>query len=157
VRGRAPVHHRPVPRIAFTPQLQRFTETPEFDTPATTLRQALEAAFVLNPRLRGYVLDDQGGLRPNVVVFIDGRRCADRPGDPHRWVNPEFHGWWSGRGSARYRSAAGAASPTSARRSRRSSGSTPSRPVSRSCTRYGVSDALVRAAEAARRGLLEDR
>ena len=27
-----------------------------------------------------------------------GRRCVDRPGDPHRWVNPEFHGWWSGRG-----------------------------------------------------------
>ncbi|KAA5837967.1 hypothetical protein ABT337_04370 [Saccharopolyspora hirsuta] len=27
-----------------------------------------------------------------------GRRCADRPGDPHRWVNPEFHGWWAGRG-----------------------------------------------------------
>jgi len=27
-----------------------------------------------------------------------GRRCKDRDGDPHRWVNPEFHGWWSGRG-----------------------------------------------------------
>lgn len=27
-----------------------------------------------------------------------GRRCMDREGDPHRWVNPEFHGWWSGRG-----------------------------------------------------------
>ncbi|ATY12684.1 hypothetical protein CU254_21135 [Amycolatopsis sp. AA4] len=27
-----------------------------------------------------------------------GRRCADRPGDPHRWVNPEFHGWWASRG-----------------------------------------------------------
>jgi hypothetical protein len=27
-----------------------------------------------------------------------GRRCVGRPGDPHRWVNPEFHGWWSGRG-----------------------------------------------------------
>lgn len=27
-----------------------------------------------------------------------GRRCADREGDPHRWINPEFHGWWSGRG-----------------------------------------------------------
>lgn len=26
------------------------------------------------------------------------RRCAGRPGDPHRWVNPEFHGWWSARG-----------------------------------------------------------
>lgn len=27
-----------------------------------------------------------------------GRRCAEREGDPHRWVNPEFHGWWCGRG-----------------------------------------------------------
>ncbi len=27
-----------------------------------------------------------------------GRMCAGREGDPHRWVNPEFHGWWSGRG-----------------------------------------------------------
>ncbi|KAF0846036.1 hypothetical protein [Nocardia caishijiensis] len=27
-----------------------------------------------------------------------GRRCAGREGDPHRWINPEFHGWWSGRG-----------------------------------------------------------
>ncbi|MGX5215029.1 hypothetical protein ACWKT3_41205 [Streptomyces violaceus] len=27
-----------------------------------------------------------------------GRRCAARPGDPHRWVNPEFHGWWAARG-----------------------------------------------------------
>ncbi|MEU3736432.1 hypothetical protein AB0E78_05045 [Streptomyces sp. NPDC032198] len=27
-----------------------------------------------------------------------GRRCAERPGDPHRWINPEFHGWWTARG-----------------------------------------------------------
>ncbi|MGB7363534.1 MAG: hypothetical protein WA931_10905 [Rhodococcus sp. (in: high G+C Gram-positive bacteria)] len=27
-----------------------------------------------------------------------GRRCHGRPGDPHRWVNPEFHGWWTARG-----------------------------------------------------------
>lgn len=27
-----------------------------------------------------------------------GRRCIGREGDPHRWVNPEFHGWWCGRG-----------------------------------------------------------
>ncbi|MCH8502697.1 MAG: hypothetical protein LAT50_00065 [Ectothiorhodospiraceae bacterium] len=27
-----------------------------------------------------------------------GRRCVAREGDPHRWVNPEFHGWWAGRG-----------------------------------------------------------
>ncbi len=67
-----------MPRIEFTPQLRRFTETPVVDTGATTLRAALEEAFAANPRLRGYVLDDQGHLRANVVVFIDGRRSTDR-------------------------------------------------------------------------------
>lgn len=27
-----------------------------------------------------------------------GRLCIGREGDPHRWVNPEFHGWSAGRG-----------------------------------------------------------
>jgi hypothetical protein len=65
-------------RIVFTQQLRRFTETPQVDAPAATLRAALEAAFALNPRLRGYVLDDQDHLRANVVAFVDGRRCSDR-------------------------------------------------------------------------------
>lgn len=64
--------------VVFTQQLKRFTEVPELDAPAATLRQALQAAFDLNPRLQGYVLDEQGHLRPNVVVFIDGRRSRDR-------------------------------------------------------------------------------
>jgi len=25
-----------------------------------------------------------------------GRLCAGRGEDPHRWINPEFHGWWVG-------------------------------------------------------------
>jgi sulfur-carrier protein len=66
-----------MPSVRFTPQLRRFTETPEVECGAATLRQALEAAFAVNPRLRGYVLDDQGHVRPNVAIFIDGRRCAD--------------------------------------------------------------------------------
>jgi sulfur-carrier protein len=64
--------------VFFTPQLQRFTTTPQVETGATTLREALEAAFAINPLLRGYVLDDQGHLRANVVCFIDGRRCTER-------------------------------------------------------------------------------
>ena len=64
--------------VVFTQQLRRFTETPDVHTPAATLRAALEDAFGVNPRLRGYVLDDQGHLRANVVVFIDGRRSRDR-------------------------------------------------------------------------------
>lgn len=69
-----------MPRVDFTPQLRRFTETPCVETGAATLREALDDAFTLNPRLRGYVLDDQGHLRANVVVFIDGQRSRDRIG-----------------------------------------------------------------------------
>jgi len=67
-----------VATVAFTPQSRRFLAVPDVDTHATTLRDALETAFALNPRLRGYVLDDQGHLRANVVIFVDGRRSSDR-------------------------------------------------------------------------------
>lgn len=33
----------------------------------------------------------------NGVYAEMGRRCADRGEDPHRWINPELHGWWVGR------------------------------------------------------------
>ena len=64
-------------QVFFTQQLARFTEVPEVSTTAPGLRAALDAAFAQNPRLRGYVLDDQGGLRANVVIFVDGRRVRD--------------------------------------------------------------------------------
>jgi molybdopterin synthase sulfur carrier subunit len=69
-----------MPRIEFTPQLRRFVDTPVVDTPAAVLGEGLAAAFAINPRLRGYILDDQGHLRPNVVIFIDGRRARDPRG-----------------------------------------------------------------------------
>jgi molybdopterin synthase sulfur carrier subunit len=65
-------------RLFFTQQLARFTALPQVDTSATHLRAGLDAAFAANPALRGYVLDDQGRLRENVVIFIDARRCTDR-------------------------------------------------------------------------------
>ena len=65
-------------RLIFTPQLRRFIDAPEMTVAAPTLRGALAEAFAAQPRLQGYVLDDQGHLRANVVVFIDGRRVADR-------------------------------------------------------------------------------
>lgn len=62
--------------VRFTQQLRRFTATPEVETAAGRLGDALEAAFAVNPVLRGYVLDDQGRLRPHVAVFVDGERLA---------------------------------------------------------------------------------
>lgn len=65
-------------RFIFTQQLARFTAVPQVETGASRLRAGLESAFEANPMLRGYVLDEQGHLRENVVIFIDGRRSADR-------------------------------------------------------------------------------
>lgn len=67
-----------MPRIVFTPQLRRFIEAPEFEASALVLREALEQAFAAYGLLRGYVLDDQGHLRANVVIYVDGRVVHER-------------------------------------------------------------------------------
>jgi len=55
----------------------------------------------------GLATTPPSGLDPVSLVAVPhldriytemGRRCVGRPGDPHRWVNPEFHGWWTWRG-----------------------------------------------------------
>ena len=65
-------------QLTFTQQLARFMAVPQVVTDARQLRAALDAAFAAHPRLRGYVLDDQGHLRENVVIFIDGLRSRER-------------------------------------------------------------------------------
>ncbi|RFP24245.1 MoaD/ThiS family protein [Duganella sp. BJB488] len=65
-------------QLIFTQQLARFMEVPQVETGATDLRGALDAAFADHPRLRGYVLDEQGHLRENVIIFIDGQRTRER-------------------------------------------------------------------------------
>lgn len=63
-------------QIIFTQQLARFLPVPTLETQAANLRAALDGAFAANPRLGAYVLDEQGRLRANVVVFIDGQRSG---------------------------------------------------------------------------------
>ena len=65
-------------QLIFTQQLGRFMAVPQVETGAADLRGALELAFAAHPRLRGYVLDEQGHLRENVVIFIDGQRTRER-------------------------------------------------------------------------------
>lgn len=67
-----------MPRVSFTPNLRKHLDCPPQDVAATTLREALDAVFVENPRLRGYILDDQQRLRQHVVVFVDNEVIADR-------------------------------------------------------------------------------
>ena len=43
-----------------------------------SLRQVLDALFRSEPRLRSYVVDDQGHIRKHVAVFLDGQALTDR-------------------------------------------------------------------------------
>ena len=64
--------------IFFAASIQRHIATPERETDARTLGEALAVIFAEQPRLRGYILDDQGSLRKHLAVFVDGRPVRDR-------------------------------------------------------------------------------
>ena len=54
-----------MPRVTFTSNLRRHLACEPAEVPGRTVAEALEAVFETNPLLRGYVLDDQGALRPH--------------------------------------------------------------------------------------------
>jgi sulfur-carrier protein len=80
VKPTSPASHLPVPTISFTSALQRFLATSSATVEGATLGEALGAVFAAQPRLRGYVLDDQGALRRHVAVYVNGRPARDRVG-----------------------------------------------------------------------------
>ena len=67
-----------MPQITFTPNLARLVQAPPTRVGGQSLRQSLREYFALHPRVRGYVLDDQGGVRRHVAVFIDNEMIKDR-------------------------------------------------------------------------------
>ncbi|MEW5978893.1 MAG: MoaD/ThiS family protein [Acidobacteriota bacterium] len=67
-----------MPKVQFTSHLQRFLDCPPAEVRGATVLQVLEDVFSFNPRLRGYLLDDQGHLRQHVVIFVDGEPIVDR-------------------------------------------------------------------------------
>lgn len=65
-------------KLSFTPNLARHLECPDAQVGGDTLREALENYFHRNPRVRGYVLDDQGALRKHVAIFVNQELIRDR-------------------------------------------------------------------------------
>lgn len=65
-------------KVAFTPNLARHVSCPAVEVGGATVREALQLVFETNPQLRGYVLDDQGGLRRHMSIFVDDRQIKDR-------------------------------------------------------------------------------
>jgi len=67
-----------MPRVVFISNLQRHVAVPEREVNGATVAEALAAVFAQSPQVRDYVVDEQGHLRKHVVIYIDGKRIADR-------------------------------------------------------------------------------
>ena len=67
-------------KIAFTQHLQTHVDAPCAEVAGSTVREALDQVLAVNPRLRGYVLDDAGAVRKHIAVFLDGESVHDRTG-----------------------------------------------------------------------------
>jgi len=66
-----------VARVAFTTNLQRHLTCPAQEVPGGSVRAVLDNLFATNPRLRSYILDDQGRLRRHVHIYVNDARIAD--------------------------------------------------------------------------------
>lgn len=67
-----------MPTVEFTRNLARHVACPSEAVAGDTVGAALEAYFALHPRVRPYVLDEQGRVRHHVTVFVDGAQIRDR-------------------------------------------------------------------------------
>jgi sulfur-carrier protein len=67
-----------MPTVSFAPHLQRHVPCPTQRVAASTLGEALKAAFVAAPALERYVLDEQGHVRKHVAVFVNHQMITSR-------------------------------------------------------------------------------
>lgn len=61
-----------MPQIAFTAHLSSVGPTEPLRQAGETLRQVLDGLDRDYPRLKNYLLDDQGRLRKHIAIFVDG-------------------------------------------------------------------------------------
>lgn len=67
-----------MPSVSFTRALGRHVDCPTEHVGGASVGEALHAYFDVHPAVRHYVLDDQGGVRKHVAVFVAGRQIRDR-------------------------------------------------------------------------------
>lgn len=65
-------------RIVFTSHLERYLDCVPREIEANSVASALQQVFDDNPRLRSYILDDQGVLRQHITIFVNGQVIRDR-------------------------------------------------------------------------------
>jgi hypothetical protein len=66
--------------LTFSPFIQHFVRCPSMEVSGDSAREILESYFQEFHRVREHILDDQGGLRPRLAMFVDGIPIQDRTG-----------------------------------------------------------------------------
>jgi sulfur-carrier protein len=66
--------------VTFTSFIQHYASCTPQEVFGNTVREVLEAYFQTHRQARGYLLDDRGGLRPRLVLYVDGVPVTDRVG-----------------------------------------------------------------------------
>ena len=65
-------------KVTFTANLMRHVDCPSVEAPGATVREVLTVVFAENPRLKGYVVDEQFSLRRHMGIIVDGEIVMDR-------------------------------------------------------------------------------
>jgi len=69
-----------MPRVVFTQNLQRHVACPPTEAAGKTVREVLDRVFEEYPRVRSYVLNEQGELRKHMAIFLNGAMIKDKVG-----------------------------------------------------------------------------
>jgi sulfur-carrier protein len=64
--------------VRFTGNLARHCPVSEMQAAGGTVDEVLVTVCAERPSLRGYILDDQDGLRKHMSIFVDGVQIQDR-------------------------------------------------------------------------------
>ncbi|MEC5128236.1 MoaD/ThiS family protein [Verrucomicrobiales bacterium BCK34] len=67
-----------MPKIAFSPNIRSHVDVEVCDVEGDTVRSVLDSVFLLSPRLRGYLLDDNGMTRKHIAVIVNREPVEDR-------------------------------------------------------------------------------
>lgn len=67
-----------MPTVHFTSHLRLHLSCESMPVDGTTVAEVLQQVFVAEPKLRSYVLDDQGRVRHHVMIFVDNSPIGDR-------------------------------------------------------------------------------
>lgn len=65
-------------RVVFTANLEKHVDCAPREVAGNSVREVLDAVFTESPKLRSYILNDQGQLRRHVTVFVDNQLITDR-------------------------------------------------------------------------------